>query len=485
MRALRTELTRTMLRRYYSYISAGKTPGEAYDAVLGYAQEMKDRIADAMRSVHTTHTAPPFGGTGRTTRNYGAQSHNADAGAQHREDTQDPRRTRPQEKSNTPGHSRKARSEKPAKKAVSISTALVLALVGAALVAAAGCGIFFITQAVFSHPRTASSVETPVKDPDSAAISEYSTDKASEPDGDTTLTLGDAARQYRDMTQNFSEDGAYAIDAAHLAQAEVLEVHWPAGNIKVHVYDGTDFLVLESSDGGITREQALCCGLEGNTLFVQYCAPEAAQSTLPVKNLEICIPQTLAEAALVGSFTIYDAALTLDGLTLSSAQIRAAGGPIDGQNLTVSGPVSIETVSSDAHLSGLLENISFSSQSGSLYADSSDTLCTIEAQTQTGNVETTANIHRLQISTQSGDVRIYAPICPYALDISTQDGSVFLHLPTQSDFTLRFRSDSGSLISGLSVVASRDTYIRGDGIADFAVETGSGDLQIFAYVPAL
>lgn len=122
MRALRTELTRTMLRRYYSYISAGKTPGEAYDAVLGFAQEMKDRIADAMRSVHTTHTAPPFGGTGRTTRNYGAQSHNADAGAQHREDTQDPRRTRPQEKSNTPGHSRKARSEKPVKKAVSIST---------------------------------------------------------------------------------------------------------------------------------------------------------------------------------------------------------------------------------------------------------------------------------------------------------------------------------------------------------------------------
>lgn len=482
MRALRTELTRNMIRRYYNYISSGKTPGEAYDAILGCAQEIKDRIADAMRNVRAAHAAPPFGGTGRTTRRYSAHSQSTGTGTQQQQDTAE--KGPPQKaKNNACSHSGKAQADKSAKKAVSISAAFAVALAGAALTALAACGVFFITQTAFFNSRMDSGIETPISAAGSTDSPETDAGKT-HADSGTVLDFGDAAQGYRDMVQSFSEDGAYAVEAAHLTEVDMLEVNWPAGNVQVHVYDGTDFLVLENAQDGVTQQQALCCGLEGNTLFVQYCTPQAAQAALPVKDLEICIPRALADAAVNADFVIGDAALTLNGITFSTMQIDAKDGCITADHLNITGPLNIETVSADASFSGLFENVTFSSESGSVQIDSGDVLCSIEARTQSGNVNVNANIHRLKASTYDGDVRIQAPICPYALDITTQTGGVALHLPVQSDFTLDFYSNSGDLISGLSVVDAHGAYVRGDGIAGFHIETVSGDLQIFAYTPA-
>lgn len=479
MRTLRAELTRKMIRRYYGEISAGKTPGEAYDAILSCAQEIKDRIADAMRNVRAAHQAPPFTSANRTERTYHAHTQSANARSQHRQETAE--RKAPQGDKNK-AHSRcgHVQADKPAKKAISIPTALVIALAGAALTALVACGMFFLTQTAFSNSRINANVQTPVMDVENAESTPTDTG-ITRVDSDAEVYLDDAVQGYRDMAQSFSEDGAYAIDASHLTQAETLEIKWPAGNIQVHVYDGSDFLVLESAEEGITQQQALCCGLEGNALFVQYCAPQAVQTALPVKDLEIMLPQTMVDAAVNADFEIGDAVLNLDGVTFDAMQIHAKDGAITAQQFNITGTLNIETVSANASISGQLENVVFSSDSGSLQLDGGDVLCSVEAQTQSGNINVNANIHRMRASAYSGKLSIQSPICPYALDLSTRTGDIALTLPSQSDFTLDFSSDSGNLISELSVVEARGAYVRGDGIAGFHVKTVSGDLQICAY----
>ncbi len=486
MRALRMEITRNMIQRYYNYINSGKTPGEAYDAILGCAQEMKDRIAEALRNVHVEHTAPPFGSSRHTTRTYTAynqstQTKTKQNGAANAK--RNPSNSQAKKHNTSHIYHQDSHTSKPSKKPISPLTAVFCVLLGVFLLAAVAYTMFWVTQAAFSSLQDNSQVENPIPVPDSAQFSEDEADGSLwETDAVSTLTLGDLAQTYRDVTQSFSEDGAYAIDAEHLGSVAMLEVHWPAGNIEIDIYDGEDFLAVESCDNGtITQTQALCCGLEGNVLFIQYCTPQAADSTLPIKNLQIYIPETLANTAITGSFSIYQANLSLNGLTFTSAQIAATDGSITTQNLNVSELLSVETSSSNAALSGVLKTVQFSSQEGSLELDSSASLCSVEAQTQSGNVDIYANLHRLRTSTYGGDLHIHTPICPYELDLASRSGNIFLNLPAQSDFTLNFQSDSGHFLSGLSVVQARGNYIRGDGIANFSVETLSGDLKIYTY----
>ena len=72
-------------------------------------------------------------------------------------------------------------------------------------------------------------------------------------------------------------------------------------------------------------------------------------------------------------------------------------------------------------------------------------------------------------------------MCPYSLRIATSSGDVSLLLPEDADFSLDYAGGSGKLQSKLSTQMRDGKYVRGDGIAEFSVASGSGNLLLLPY----
>jgi len=449
MRALRSDLTRKMLERYYRFIGSGKTPSEAYQEILGYAQEIKDAIADAMRSAHSAHEVP----------HYEARTYTAN--------------TAPQ---------------KPKKKNSHVSIGVVIVMVVLAVIVAMGSGIFVLTRSVISSMPIIQIDTAPIEIPEISADSFY-TPPEEAPTVSEVIDYGSLSGRealvsdaplnvgYRDMQQQFSSDGVYRLDAAQLAAVTRFELFWPVGSVTIRFGDDEDFSVTES--GAEDESTALRCGIDGSTLFVQYCDMDADFGTMPVKNLTIDIPRELD--SLFCHLRLVDAELTVCNFRFAEMEARIDAGSVLINEVSSPGPLVVITASADATINADLAELYFDAVHGSLAFTGGETMTTVTAISSTGSIQLDANLHRVTVENDYGMVRIATPICPYALNITTDLADISLKLPEEADFTLDFDSDSGTFVSELTVVESHDNYIRGDGIARFAVSTQNGGLHIAKY----
>lgn len=294
-----------------------------------------------------------------------------------------------------------------------------------------------------------------------------------------TVTVGDSALvNYRDAALDYREDGAYTLDAAH---AQNFELFWPAGTVSIRPYDGDAVEIRESAEGGISEDQALRFGMDGTTFFVQYCTLGAAYAPLPAKDLTILLPRALADAALFTKLETGASVLTIEDLALTDGTITASSGSITADGLRAYGALTVSTASGSAEIAGEIGELKFSSSSGALRFAGGETLATLDLSSTSGGITVSGNIHRIAAQTTSGRVEIASPICPYTLKAETTSGDISLYLPDDADFTLDFSSVSGTLRSKLTVEEQGGSYIRGDGIARFAVTSSSGNLQLLPY----
>ncbi len=296
-----------------------------------------------------------------------------------------------------------------------------------------------------------------------------------------TVTVGDSALvSYRDAALDYREDGVYTFDATGV---QTLELYWPAGSVSIVPYDGDEVEIREAAANGnsIKEDEALRYGMDGTVLFIQYCAFESAYSQLPAKTLTVLLPRRMASSALFAQLETGAAVLTIEDLSLTDAVIRASSGNIEATGLRAAGTLNIETRSGSAALSGEVEVLRFSSSSGDLRFAGGETLTTVSASASSGALLLTGNIHRAELSTSSGRVEIASPVCPYSLRIATSSGDVSLLLPEDADFSLEYAGGSGKLQSKLSTQMRDGKYVRGDGIAEFSVASGSGNLLLLPY----
>lgn len=346
--------------------------------------------------------------------------------------------------------------------------------------------------------------------------------------GPGTVTSGaPSGIQWNEKTQ---ADGAYRVTDT----VRSLDLGWTAGQVEIVIGDGNKILLQEHSDREITADYALRWGVKDKTLYVRYTEPGKVLENVPVKNLTVTIPRSLAEGMEELNMDGVSAAWNLSGITVEELELDSASGGLQAERMTVqdaalsavsgdmelsgnlsgeihagttSGCIRIETdtaakkaacstTSGTVNLCGTFDEVTCSSASGGFLAegaaDSVDvdaisgtvTLSggfrDIHADTTSGNVflELRDVAPEIDIGTTSADVLIRSEIAPVELNIDTTSGSVELAIPGGSSFTLDYDTTSGELKSDLPLTMKGNELYSGDGGAEYEISTTSGSLTI-------
>ena len=346
--------------------------------------------------------------------------------------------------------------------------------------------------------------------------------------GPGTVTSGaPSGIQWNEKAQ---ADGAYRVTDT----VRSLDLGWTAGQVEIVIGDGNKILLQERSDREITADYALRWGVKDKTLYVRYTEPGRVLENVPVKDLTVTIPRSLAEGMEELNMDGVSAAWNLSGITVEELKLDSASGGLQAENMTVqnadlnavsggielsgslageicagttSGRIRIETdtdvkkaglstTSGTVNLYGSFGEVKFSSTSGDFHAEGaadsvdadaiSGTISLtgsyrdIDADTTSGKVflELRDVAPEIDIGTTSADVLICSEIAPVELDIDTTSGSVELAIPGGSSFTLDYDTTSGELKSDLPLTMKGTELYSGDGSAEYSVSTTSGSLTI-------
>ena len=316
----------------------------------------------------------------------------------------------------------------------------------------------------------------------------------------------------RQLDGDFRADGEYAVAAIDIAN---VNVSWLSGKVTVRPYAGQEIRFAETCSKELTEENSLRWGVQGETLYIQYCQTGTVKN-LPVKNLEVLIPQTLVLRSLdydgtSADLTAEDLTLTeldaastsghlnLTGIVCEAADLDTTSGGVSyaGQAETIrasatSGDVRIDqtgsaagvtagSTSGDIVLSGAFDTVHASSTSGQVRSEGDFTAVNVEAETTSGGVSLEGSLEEISVETQSGKIVITSSTVLAQVELDTTSGDVVLTIPESSGFSLEFDTVSGTMDCEMPLqIHSGDTYLCGDGAAEFDVETTSGNLEIHA-----
>lgn len=212
-----------------------------------------------------------------------------------------------------------------------------------------------------------------------------------------------------------SEDGMYHVDSDGISN---IDLEWVAGDILIITEDRDDIEFCEEYDG----KHPLHYGVKNDTLYIYFVDTfEKSRINVKEKSLTVRIPEVLGE-----SLKEFD----------------------------------ISTVSSNCRTSGNIgRKLDLETVSGELLIDSP--------------------CQEFKAESVSGYIEYTADVCPYKFEAESVSGDIFVRLTSDSDFSLEFETVSGKLDSDLNLVkVEKDHYIHGNGIAEFEVETTSGNLKI-------
>ena len=346
--------------------------------------------------------------------------------------------------------------------------------------------------------------------------------------GPGTVTSG--APSGIQWNENTQADGAYHVTDT----VRSLDLGWAAGQVEIVIGDGNKILLQERSDREITADYALRWGVKDKTLYVRYTEPGKVVENVPVKDLTVTIPRSLAEGMEELRMDGVSASWTLSGITVDELKLDSASGGLQAENMTVqdtklsavsgdmelsgslsgeihagttSGCIRIETdtaakkaglstTSGTVKLYGSFDEVTCSSTSGDFHAEGAADSVDVDAISGTVTLvggyrdidaDTTSGTVSLDIrdvapeidaGTTSADVIIRSEIAPAELDIDTTSGSVELAIPAGSSFALDFDTTSGDLKSDLPLTMKGNELYSGNGGAEYEISTTSGSLKI-------
>ena len=294
------------------------------------------------------------------------------------------------------------------------------------------------------------------------------------------------------MDNAYDSMGEYAVPADGI---NGLNIDWISGSLTVTPYDGDVIAFSEQSGNTIDEENALRFGVIDNTLYIQYCR-SGRYKNLPIKELEVQIPQALAESLKEIELDSTSASITIQGFQARELNVDTISGRTDISNCTAdemelgstSGNIrlenvtarraTIDSISGKVELSGGFGTLEVGTTSGDIRGIGAVTADELEISTISGATELTGSFSDVEQDSTSGSIRLTSDTPLTRLRINSISGAVKLTLPEDSGFTLHFDTISGKLDCAFPVIKQKDEYTAGDGSASFSVDTTSGGLTI-------
>lgn len=169
-----------------------------------------------------------------------------------------------------------------------------------------------------------------------------------------------------------------------------------------------------------------------------------------------------------------------DGLEAGRLTVKATSGDVRFREARC-GEVCFKSASGDLDASGDMGAIQAETASGDV--NLSGSFGAVRAATASGDVEVCGSVREIKCSSASGDAQVRTQTLPEKLEISTKSGDCRLYLPAGEGFALQFSTVSGDLDTEFDLVgpvgarSGEAMYLDGGGRA-FRVASISGDISL-------
>ena len=325
------------------------------------------------------------------------------------------------------------------------------------------------------------------------------------------LNLGSRFTWYKKWDNEYSAENAYRVPAQDI---EGLDVDWTSGEVRIELYDGEEIAFSESSNHGVSQDDALGYGVEDGILYIQY-SKKHTYLFLPVKSLTIQLPREMAQGLETIRFSSASANLSLPEMNVDALEMNTASGALEGSEISVetlrfdaasgtlqfsgsaqkvqvdagSGDVSlalkntaqqtdISTVSGDIYICGAFEELELESVSGQIQSTADVSAQRMEVSSTSGLIALDGAVDEIDVQNVSGDVQLVLTVCPKEIKAETTSGDIALTLPQDSGLTMSFDTVSGDFDYDFPFRKQGNQYISADGSAYAQVGTVSGSLTV-------
>lgn len=236
-----------------------------------------------------------------------------------------------------------------------------------------------------------------------------------------------------------------------------LDIDWSSGNIEIKTHDGKDIIVRETAQDN--ESNRLRYRVENGTLHIRE-----RKSGIVVfginkgKDLEILLPE--------GQYELFE--LDVASAEMSLRDIQAARLDVD----CASGDLEVCQCTFNA--------VEFDSASGSIRMDASNA-GKFEMDTASGSANLNGQVDSISFDSASGDLTVVSSVTPRQIEMDSASGRADITIPADSQFSAELDSASGGLnVEGFSGNSRKDSYICGNGSAEYEFSTASGDVTIRA-----
>lgn len=243
---------------------------------------------------------------------------------------------------------------------------------------------------------------------------------------------------------NYENAGKYKAGDASISADSLndLEINWLDGEVNILPYDGKTIEIKESSSDSLSENEKLQYYFKNGTLIIQYQKSGFFSFGLRShnKNLTVSIPTALCEKITEVSVDSTSGDVRVNGLHAETFHFETVSGNVETADIHSSKECDFDTVSGDLNLSG--------------------------------------NFEELEIETVSGECSVFSSVTPSELSFDGVSGGLTLQIPETSQFTLDFDTTSGSFQNDFATNQTDDTYVCGNGSAQYDIQTVSGDVVI-------
>ncbi len=193
---------------------------------------------------------------------------------------------------------------------------------------------------------------------------------------------------------------------------------------------------------------------------------------LSCSDVELCLPCRDWEFVQVSTAN-GDVELE-GGCTVASLSVKTATGDIDGR-LAGCGELALETASGDMEWTGDADTACVVTISGDISLNGR--FGSLTATSVSGDLDTAGSVREARCVTVSGELNLESASLPDSLSLSSKSGDCNLRLP-EEPFTVRASTRSGDVDSAFPVQRIPGGYLCGQGGAEYAVSTVSGDVSV-------
>ncbi len=299
--------------------------------------------------------------------------------------------------------------------------------------------------------------------------------------------------------ESYESSNVYEVETRNVTS---LFVDWAAGRVEITPWEKDSIQIAEVAERDIAQVDALRWRVdESGCLIIEDGLNRKGITVNPLtKYLQIMVPEELAANWQTIHVSSASAPVIITGMTAVKLDVSTASGDVKLTELTAE-TVSLDAASGDIAFTGVYDRLQVGTASGDVRVESLGSARETEIETASGCIEvsgdcgnlsldsasgdmtaTAVTARRVDVDTASGKVTLELLSCPMELDVETTSGDVKLTLPADSGFRLEFEHASGDLENSDFPLSRRGgVYIAGDGVAEFSVDTTSGDLRIYSH----